>query len=429
MAANLPRYFRNSFKNDPLFSLFLVFIFAAPIMITPDLPLLRQRCQLSELIFIFLFVLLAAQIIKNRKWPFQPSIAVIVLINLAFMFLSLLRMDRDAWLAGAFEIAVQAYLFLVFFVAAYIVQTRKQIAPIFSAWGWSLVMVLVFGLVGLLLYAAGLHQNPFIGMGGLEYNFPATDWPRVTSTFRHGTYLANFMAPSFFFLAYLRDHEHKWLGKASWFRVWTLLFVAVGIFTISRSFLIWLAVLIPWLVFITRKDRLTRILAMATSIAILVFVALITIWVIFPLNFHLDHNRKQLTVTLSTRPSPRMEMWTQAAAVIKKSPVWGRNLVEATGPAWVAGRYFPKGVEAHNTFLQLWATRGIFGLLSYLAFIALAVKAGLRRPLKPEHKFLVPAIVSLFIIFFLDHMIHPRFTYLLLGLFAGMGNRPTDADP
>jgi O-antigen ligase len=285
-------------------------------------------------------------------------------------------------------------------------------------------MVLAISFLGVLLFALGMRRNPFISMGGLEYSLPSADYPRVESTFVHGSYLANYMAPSFFILAYLRFASGKTSAAARWFWTLTLLFVVIGFLTLSRSFLIWLAVVIPWAMWQNRTDALARTAAVVIALSILAFVALITAWVTFPLHFNIDRKEERLQINLNTKPSPRVEMWRQVWPEISKSPFWGRNLVQASGPAWVAGKYYPAGVAAHNTWLQLWATRGIFGLLSFMFFLAAAVKTGIKKPLTAEQKFLIPALISLLLISSIEHLVHPRFVYLLLGFFAGAGTRP-----
>jgi len=416
------------FKNDKLLFWFCLFIFTAPLMKTPDLPLIHQKLQLSELAFILVFLWFGLEIIKKRAWTFDAALLAAAVIHLGCMALCLLHTGKSMFLRGALEIMVQSYLFLIVLVSAYIAKTRPEPQKIFSAWGATLIFVMLLGLLGLLLYALGYHKNPFISMGGLEYSFSNADYPRVQSTFRHGSYLANYMAVSFFFLAYLRKKGHPKLGTGTWFRVWGFLFLVIGFLTLSRSFLIWLAVLVPWLVFQAKNNFLPKFCSIAVAASILAFTAFITVWLVFPEKIDRGHARQGPAAIINTHPSPRLEMWEQTWATIQENPFWGRNLMEATGPARVAGIYYPLGVAAHNTWLQLWATRGILGLLSFLFFIWMAIRAGMKNPLSTEQKFLVPALIALFFISFIEHLDHVRFVYVLLGLFIGFNSKGPEQD-
>ena len=416
------------FKNDKLLFWFCLFIFTVPIMKTPDLPLIHQKFQLSELVFIPVFLWFGMEVIKKRVWPFDSALLAAAVIHLGCMALDLLHSGKSMFLRGAVEIMVQSYLFLIVFISAYIAKTRTDPQKIFSAWSWALVLVMALGLPGLLLYALGYHGNTLISTCGIETCVPPSDYPRVQSTFRHPSYLANYMAISFFFLAYLREKGRPRLGKGSWFWVWCFLFAAIGFLTLSRSFLIWIVVLIPWAVFRANARSSLKICSTSIAAAILAFIAFITVWLVFPLKLDRENTQLELANFINTKPSPRMEMWKQAWASIERNPLWGRNLMEATGPAWVAGKYYAQGVAAHNTWLQLWATRGILGLISFLFFLAMAVRSGWKNPLSLEQKFLVPALIALFLISFIEHLDHVRFVYILLGLFIGFNSQGSDRD-
>ena len=409
----------NLARSDKLVFFFCLLVLLVPIMKTPNLPFFSQKLQVSELAALMVIFFFALEIFRKGVFPAMPLLMIAAAIHLGWMLISLVHSGWSFLTSGAIEIAVQAYLFLLFFVAAYISSTRNKIDEIFSAWSWSLVMVLVLGLAGLVLFAFGWRDNPFVG--GIGYNLPSGNYPRVMSTFVHGSYLANFMAPSFFLLAYLHFSSNRAPARGGWFWAITFLFIVIGFATLSRSFLIWIAMAITWAAQRQKADRLIKAGALSISAGVLALTAVITVWMTFPVHLNIDQKQQRLELTLNTKPSPRIEIWRQVWPSIKGNPFWGRNLVEASGPAWVAGRFEPQGVSAHNTWLQLWATRGIFGLLSFLLFLVAAVKSGLKKPLSPEQKFMLPALISLLLISFIEHLVHVRFVYLLLGLFSGPG--------
>jgi len=414
---------RNLIKGDPLLFLFSLYIFFHPIMISPELPYLQKKLILADIIFGVIFVLFLKEYLSKRKIFFPISLIGLLTTYMLITLICFFLLPKEKLLTGIVEIIIQFYLILVLLVSYYISSTRENLDIIFTSWGYAVLAICLIGVVGLGLYCVGIKNNPFIG--GIGYNLPAGNYPRVMSTFPHGSYLMNYLAPSFFFLLYLRSKKYR-LGKTPYWEMLLVLFIIISILTFSRAFLVWLGILIFWIGTIESKELLTKVFSISMLSGIILVIAFITYWNIFPIKFkYQPDNEEGIALVFSSRPSPRWEIWKQAWREIKKSPWWGRELSSnATGPAWLSGRFFPKGIAAHNTFIELWTSRGIFGLAIFLALIFWVLKKGLEsRPLSLEQKSLIPAFLCLFLIFFLDHMLRVRFVYLIFGIFAGIGNK------
>ncbi len=159
-------------------------------------------------------------------------------------------------------------------------------------------------------------------------------------------------------------------------RRWILLGVAGAelvalLFTMTRG--AWLAFAAGIVVLCLLVRKRTIILAGAVGIAVLV---------IFSFAFSRDQGRTLAVTTFATSDadrnvSTRLVLWDIAWQLFRQHPVFGVGMGDYTSEAkkLVGERKVMTTVDAHNVYLQILATRGLFGFIPFVVFFVVLVRS------------------------------------------------------
>jgi hypothetical protein len=146
------------------------------------------------------------------------------------------------------------------------------------------------------------------------------------------------------------------------FAALAVLFGLILYWTISRSTLItlaFLAVLLPFLLFLPRRRDFLLVLAAGAAIA-----ALVLVWIL------LTHSIDQINLLLSGR----LNLWDRALQFIKRDPLFLPFGYLTIPPEWVRIFWLP-----HNIYLLFWIEYGWMGILLMAGAAVLLLREGLTR--------------------------------------------------
>lgn len=384
----------------------------------------------------FLMLLIAGLFIwilfKEKRFYLAKEFLIIFFLIILFLLIDLGLTGN--YLKGLLRILGQGYLFLVFLVFYYFSESGKYTQQVFKAWLGTGLVLAIIGLFAMLLYLLGydLVNSPLlVGPGG---QLPAQgNIVRIGGDQRFSMgpeFLALFFLSSILALLYFHRNRSWKFARGIWFFMFFLILICADFLTYTRSFFCWILVVLVWDLLVNEKKNWLRTTVDLLGICLLfAFLFIMTVWNIFPI--HLKHlpEEKQLVLTISTEYSyPRVQIYyPEAIKSIKQNPIWGNGPGHnATGPVYILEVHFPEGADAHNIILQLWTTRGIFGLVLYLAFWAMTIIQPLRRfrsqPLPLEAKTLLAIALGMMLVSFTVDIEDFRHLYVVLGLLAGFSS-------
>ncbi len=406
--------------------IFLVLIFTLPLMKFPQISILNYKVQLSDFIAFFLFLITGLIWWKRKQFPalgyWLAGVSVILPMLLALCF-------SHNFLKASFEIIIQLYLIFIFIISVYLLESKVvYYEKIFLVWAFSGVLVIICGLLGIVFYYAGFEKNLFIAGYGLD--LPSGHYPRISSTLLSAAYLAHYLIPSFFIFYFWAKKSQKY--RALWIILLILLFI-VDFFSLERSFFLCFVAFGFWKAH-SAKNRLRKAFSLIFSSFLLIFVLFSCFY--SPKFSHFVQALKGKEIEpkfiFFFNPTPRQIIWKSALEQIRNNPFWGRGLDKcATGPLKIGNCKihcnFPEGVDGHNIFLNLWSTRGILGLISYLFFLGWIIKRSAKFSLKPsaplELQLMFWAVVGMLLASLFLDIEDFRHFYICLGIFVGMTER------
>ncbi len=390
-------------------------------------PKLGGKIVPADCLFIPLFIVFGWIIVQEKHWKVAREFLVVFFLVILFMLIDLAV--TGTYFQGLVRIIGQGYLFMVFLVFYYFSESRMKFEGIFKAWlGIALVIALI-GLAGMALHYSGFHfvdERIVTGPGDqLPKNLVriavGVAWMEQLAIFWLGAILISF---------YFRARRYGKFASSYWFGGILIILVSADFMTFTRSFFCWIVAWLVWQSLLDQKrDWLRTGLRVAGMIMVIGTLFILTIWNIFPIHFNHDAQKKELGVTVSTKYSSprRLFIYPEAVKSIRGNLIWGNGPGHnATGPLHIGSLYYPEGGDGHNIILQLWATRGIFGLIFYLAFWLMVIIEPWRkfrgRPMPLEMKAVLAIALGTILAGFAVDIEDLRSLYIILGLLAGFSS-------
>ncbi|MGF9965820.1 O-antigen ligase family protein [Bacillus rhizoplanae] len=266
-------------------------------------------------------------------------------------------------LSGAFSIYTNASIRIIFGVVLvlgcyFIMRYMMEHTTISSLEKGIGTAGLVFNVVSLLLYVIGLQQSGFHAEGEvISYGLMIDrNYPRLIGLLDDPNIFVFYNTLFFtFYLTHLRGFKHI---------IGFILCISTSLLTFSRGGIISLLLVI--LLYILMVNMVNKI-KIITSLVIFSFI------VICVANFITDG---QIEHIISSRiqdfandnGSGRLELWTQAFQYFRDSPYIG---IGAFNFSDYYAYSYNKKLYVHNTLLEILSESGIFGFLSYVAFLTL----------------------------------------------------------
>lgn len=324
----------------------------------------------SDLLFALLAGVIALLVIAGRVRLVGDRAFVFIALYLAAMLLSVVLGGGAESLS---KLATQIVLFAMPVAACCLVHDEAALRRVVLAWLAGTSAVVLVGAASLALFAVA-PTHPLLEWTRFQFGtLPPGLYPRLRLTFLNANMACNYLTVSFALL--LAAGRVGWVGReAAWLLDGGIVVVAAT--TISPGFGGFALLLGFWLWMLGRDTRpvFARVILVAGLALAALFVVAMAVTPIL-------HSTAPFLIRvpgtgLILAPSPRLMIWTEAAANFLEHPLSGRGY----GATAVSVSYLdPSGrlqqlTDAHNMFLNLAVQCGVVGLAALLALLAHMVR-------------------------------------------------------
>ena len=319
----------------------------------------------SDLLFTALGGTLALLVLTRRVRLEWDRAYLFIALYFAAMLLSVLL---GGWQASLSKLATQLVLFAMPVAACCLIRDEAALRPVVLAWLAGTSAVVLVGAASLALFAV-IPSHPLLDWTRFQFGtLPPGPYPRLRLTFLNANMACNYLTVSFALL--LAAGRIGWIGRGfAWLLGGGIIVVAAT--TISPGFGGFALLLGLWLWMLGRDTRpvLANLMLVAGLAAAALFVAAMAVTpILHPTASYLI---RVPGTDLILAPSPRLMIWTEAAANVLEHPLFGRGY----GAMAVAVSYLdPSGrlqqlTDAHNMFLNLAVQCGAVGLAALIALL------------------------------------------------------------
>lgn len=382
--------------RNPVRGLYVA-IFASAVLITPELPVVRDKIAACEVVMVITWLVAACRALPGKRWLVSQKKAFVR--ALLFLAIALISFAGNAatgnldFSHSGVEMANYVYGFLVFTTVVCLVQSWDQWLRCLIAWAWGTVLVSAVAMVTILGWGPSWAQDSFSG--------------RVSSTLKFSNQLPGYCIPILILVivtAALRQAPRRIRMPA------VLLAGAIGLAVIasgSRSGLLLLGGSIAAVIGIAISERrnpaLDRAiltgLGMAAALAVVLFVVRVaaTSDQGYALGRTPGYQRAARMGTLWMQGDEGAEdtRIIQLRLAAEKIP---EQLALGVGPANFAMVFHVD--EIHNTYVGVLVEEGIFGAMALVVWLASVIenaRLGLKWSPSGMHRLIVLAILTGFL--------------------------------
>lgn len=321
------------------------------------------------------------------------------------------------------KVAGAAYLILLAIMAASIVTTRDQLRLSIVAWVAGSLIPITAAFVGIILFYF-VPESPLLS--DLTYHYgavPVGNFPRIRSTFVSASMLCNYLTVTL--ILTLLCARMKWIGNG----LAGAIVFAIGvsaIFTVSIA-LGGIALAIGLWLWITCSNKTVGRSALIFSGAVAVaFLAMA------PFALSLQPGASFFE---RLAPSSRFLVWSDALNTFLSDPLTGNGV--GTAVANVVFQNYDGSrsllTDAHNTFLNVAAQAGIFGLVAIIGIALVTLKAGEAKSACTDRDYIPHALAIAFIVGFIYDGLtgsfeDARHLWILIGLILATSRITAESD-
>lgn len=403
--------------------LLLVFLLA---LLSPTIHLKSQNLALTDFIFPLIFTLWLIGILL-RQFQFRwHRFYWLLAFYLAAMILSTIFSPN--FTQSILKLTGGIYLLILAVLTFNLVRNEKDFKQVIFAWLIGTAVAVAVGIITILLFYIQ-PQNRFLDYTTSIYGaVPVGNYPRLQSTFVSASMFCNYLTVS---LAMLFIAEKtKLIGKIL-FSVLYFSILVCAVFTISSG-IGGIALFIGvwyWAIYRNSKKTLARLSLAGAFTSALLFSLMncvaLQVYSTAPYSIAVPFSEMILF------PSPRFLVWTDSLKTFTENFFYGNGLGRPSCEVLFQNTdgNFSLLTDAHNTFLNVAAQNGIFGLLA----IAVITLYFLRQTLylKPAEDFssitfagLILAFLAAFVFQGLTGSFEDaRHLWILIGLILSVGKK------
>ena len=328
---------------------FVALIASLPVM-QPSLTVLGPYpVVVTDALFLILAVLVAAMLARGRMrvaWSWWHSAIV------AFVAANFLSAAASGGRLGLLKAAGAGYLGCVAILSAHYGRSPEMRRPIVLAWLAGALATIIAAAVGVGLFFAGRHDNPFLyGYGSL---IPA-GYPRVMALFINANMLCSYLGAAAFILLG-SAHANLISRRVAWPTVLALGLVAIltvspGLGGLALAGSLWVASssAMP-------RPRARMLRRLGVVMAVTSFLATLP-----------SPTMLQATSLGRFEPSSRLQTWVGAAKTFVAHPLLGAGPgADVAHVTYVnASRQVEYLTDGHNTWLSVLAQTGLIGFACF----------------------------------------------------------------
>ncbi len=334
---------------------------------------------LSILFISWSFFLILKEKINLRKIPlFWPWMLFLGLSFISFIY----SVDLSESLKMIIRLISFYFLFVIsyYFFHKYSNKVKYFVIALFASY----IIPCIFGLVQI------INNSGFVGPENMS---------RVNGTYVHPNAFAFNLLFLFIFGASIYTGIKNQTSKKSLFFYLVLISILI-FFTLTRSVWIGYGLMILFLIFLYRRNKIINYVFIIFSI-IFSFLILVNYT---PLKYYnLDNivfvKRMTSADMFLSSWDWRLKSWKEMTPYIYESPIYGHGINTYSFLKSKASRDYYESTRAHNDFFMILIELGFIGLLLYLNLIFNVLrKIYIKYKLSHDNKFLI-SFIGIFIIF------------------------------
>ncbi len=421
--------------------LLYLYIVLIPVMRVPYLPLIGQKIQYTDIVFLLLFFICLIQLIKGKRdfinVPLKFSLGS-MLILFIFSFVHTVN-----WVRSGVEYAGILYLVSVYVLLCQIVDSQETWWRLVKCWCVVSLLIALTGIVAYFISAISRFPNFLVADHEFLGNVNQQLVLRLTSIFRHPGMLTVYLHVGivFGFVLAAEKKDGKW---CSWGYLTVFLCFVAALLTKTRCNAGIALTLFCALAFMNKENIFILILHFTSfiyALVIMVLAIVLTIWWILPINFQRNLDRGTISVELNTLYQPYFIHDMAEIKIIKDFPLVGvglgmYNTRQNNYIPWAVVRksyqqIYPdlkekdesvyRGTDPHSLYLGAGAEAGLLGLGGLLFFFLHVIFYFFRKIKNNEDKresyingvFLAGVVGFLFNGFYMDMLTVRSFWFLI----------------
>ena len=379
------RNFLNELKKfDFTQKIVLSYIFVLPFMQITNMPIVKQKIQISEIIFSIFFIGFMVKLIRKR---IELNIDIILKLAI-FLILCLIPSFINAQdkLVSSIEFIGIIYLVIMFGTISLFIKTKDFWLMSLKVWMLASLIIASFGIGGYVYYIFSAKPNTFVAY---FTNLQCVDEIfsfRVRSFFQHPNMLATYMHVSIVFIFILMLRKYFAKKSTGIFLAIVVSFLAVIMLSKSRMIAgVFLSCALCFMPFRKLHFRFLRYIFSVAAVLCIIFVILITTWWIFPVNFSIDSKTRKASVEFNVLPHTYLVRNKAAVRMVMDHPFLGVGMggyykANVSYTDWdeailAYGMLYPgfddpgnNFVDPHSTILGWTAETGFFGFIGIVSF-------------------------------------------------------------
>ena len=417
----------------------IIFIFLIPFMRSPNLPIVKQKIQISDIVFGFIFLLWVFVLISKRKKPIRTPIDIPFILLVAAAFASF--MNTRNYVTSLVEVLGIIYLYLLFLLVVNLIENKQQMQQIMAIFVVAGTLVAIIGLLALGGFVLFRWQTSLLHPSLIPLiNVP---WPRILSILKHPNGLLTYLWVCItiaFALLLTEQNKHN----QAWLTISILIMTLGTVAAISRGvFIVWGGIYF-FLRNLDHNSKMVKLIQGLSALFALGFFFLFVIktgWNVSPIKIEKIQSQKELKITVNCAQGNYVSMWQAALKMMGDYPLLGvglgmfnehvrdlryfnwKELEDPHSPFSKSQLKALRHNDPHNTYLGWGAELGVPGGLIIIIIFAIII-AKLKYTLKfAKDPFLktsgycfIVGLSFLFVYAITINILTMRYVWFLMGL-------------
>jgi len=387
MLQQIGEFIKRISLTEKILYLYIVLI---PVMKVPYLPLVGQKIQYSELVFLFLLIYWMRQLFNGSRNLVTVPLKFALSGMLIIFLLSFIPSKN--WLISALEYAGILYLAFLYALLCQLVDTQELWRRLIKCWCFFGLLIALTGIAAYFYSALNGRLNFLVTNHDYLGNVNQGLVLRLTSIFRHPAMLTMYLHVSIVFGFVLANTEKNNRERLFGYLVVGVCFVAAILTKTRCNAGIALTVFLA-LAYMAKENiylLILRYLSFIYAVILMVMVIVLTVWWVFPVKLQRNPAEQTVTVKLNTAYQVYFIQHLMETKIIKDYPWTGVGLGMSNAKAVDYIKYpeveksfrmlypdlsedqvnkYKISIDPHSLYLGLGAETGFLGLGALLFFI------------------------------------------------------------